>query len=150
MALGLTGLYRRVSAGSENGPGLALGAALLGLFLVLASAVAGLAMGVESDADVPVVPMALLGVGMLLFVLGFAGIGMVGFSRKALGTWSFTAPLVALAMLAYVISIMLAIGGAGSESLVEILEVVAIVCWLLLGFGLWSSQAVEAEPGLMA
>ena len=108
IAVGLIGLYRRMSAGSGNGPGLALGAALLGLLLLIASAVGGLAMGVESNTNVPLVLRALFGTGMVLLALGLAGLSVVGFSRNALGSWSFTAPLAALAMLAYVVSIVLA------------------------------------------
>lgn len=150
IAVGLIGLYRRMSAGSGNGPGLALGAALLGLLLLIASAVGGLAMGVESNTNVPLVLRALFGTGMVLLALGLAGLSVVGFSRNALGSWSFTAPLAALAMLAYVVSIVLAISGAGSNSVVDMFAVVAIVGWMLLGIGLWSSQAAQAEPGLTA
>ena len=53
-------------------------------------------------------------------------------------------------MTAYVISIVLEISGNGNESLVGTVEVAALVCWILFGIGLWSSQAAEEKLSLIA
>ncbi|MFN2135902.1 MAG: hypothetical protein ACK2UK_08105 [Candidatus Promineifilaceae bacterium] len=148
--LGLVGLSARSQSGAEDGRSLALTAGLLGLLLIMASAVGGLVTGVESNSAVPVIIRAFLGIGMLLFVLGLTGLSIAVSQRKALGDWSFTAPVAALTMLAYVVSIVFGTAGVVSASLVDMVGMAAIVSWLLLGFGLWTSQATaDGEPNLM-
>ena len=85
IAVGLIGLYGRLRVGGGNGSAISLGAALFGLILVIARAVGGL-VGIESNSDVL---RAFLGLGMVLFVLGLAGLSIASFSKKALGVLQF-------------------------------------------------------------
>jgi len=151
VAIGLFGLYQRLSAGGRsNGQTIAFGAALIGSLMIMVANFGGLLTGASLTApqQYPILA-ALLGAGVLFMTLGLAGMGIMAISGKALGALSFAPLLLAISLIGYVVSVGLAIG-AGNDSLRTIANVVTIGCWLLLGVALWTSRELVADPALPA
>jgi len=154
--VGLTGLYRRLLATGQSAmtkP--AFGLAVFGAALVMSSAIAGLATnaslsGIDSPSGAPILLPILLFGGMLLTILGIAGMGLVIIKQRALGRFSFAPMLLAASLLVYVISIGLAVGDLGPESIDKIFLALVVICWLIFGISLSTSREQPADAALSA
>jgi hypothetical protein len=150
IAIGLFGLYRSLSAGGQSGRKTALfGVALAGELMLLASAIGGLLIGASmNDPGINPILAVLLGAGLLVMVIGLAGMGIVAISEKALGALSFAPLLLAIGLVGVVVSIVIDVTGSGSDSVRNISDLVAIGSWLVFGAALWSTPASAADAAL--
>jgi hypothetical protein len=136
MAVGLTGLYRRLPASLRLGNRLAFGVALIGLLLMLVSAL-GLSL---TEADIFWNTMV---VAFLTVIVGIAGMGVIAISRRALGRLSF----VPLAQAAFLLGIF-STGDSGGEPLQVTFIVLFGISWMLLGVALWNAHEDAPGPAL--
>lgn len=153
--VGLTGLYRRLTAGQSSMAKPAFGLAVTGAALIMASAIGGLVTnvslsGIDSPSGVPILLPILLFGGMLLAILGIAGMGLVTLRQKALGRFSFAPLLLAASLLVYVISIGMAAGDVGPEATDKVFLALVVACWLLLGISLSTSREQTVDAALPA
>ena len=139
MAVGLTGLYRRLPASLNLGNRLAFGVALIGLLLMLVSAL-GLGL-TEADCFWNIMVVAFLTV-----IVGIAGMGVIAISKRALGRLSF----VPLAQAAFLAGTFFTGGDSGPDPLQITFTVLFGISWMLLGVALWSTREDAPGPALPA
>jgi hypothetical protein len=139
-AIALAGLYRRLPAASHPGNKVTFAIAELSLLL--------------SMIGLLIMPLAELG-GTMIFIgyfglgLGIAGMGIIALRYRALGGWSFTPLLVAVAWLVF-LATMISVGFSVVGPLPTASVMLIGVSWLLLGIGLWSSARDMLDPALPA
>jgi hypothetical protein len=139
MAVGLAGLYRRLPASLRLGNTLAFGVTLIGLLLMLVSAL-GLSL-TEGDLFWNMIVVA-----FLTLIVGIAGMGVIAISKRALGRLSF----VPLAQAAFLVGTFFTGGGSGPDPLQITFTVLFGICWMLLGVALWSTREDAPGPALPA
>jgi hypothetical protein len=84
-------------------------------------------------------------------ILGLAGMGFLAVSRKALGGLSFAPLLLAISLVGYLVSVGLDVSNfALGQAAKDLMDVVTIGCWLLLGIALWSAREPAADPAVPA
>lgn len=139
VALGLLGLQRRLphEEGARNG--LFFAVAIIGVLAVLVSALGGILTGAALTGGASYLAI-LLGGGILLILIGLAGMGMSILSAKALGRFSFMPLLLAAALLGYMLAIGLTVYNPALRSIYNISLIFVMICWLLLGVALWTTQ----------
>ena len=137
MAVGLAGLYRRLPASLRLGNTLAFGVALIGLLLMLVSAL-GLSL-TEADLFWNIMVVAFLTV-----IVGIAGMGVIAISKRALGRLSF----VPLAQAAFLVGTFFTGGDSGPDPLQITFTVLFGISWMLLGVALWNAHEDAPGPAL--
>jgi hypothetical protein len=143
MAVGLAGLYQRLPASLRLGSLLAFGVALMGLLLMLASAL-GISL-ITGFEDFFFNTLWVLLVVFLSVIGGFASMGVIAIYTRALGRLSF----VPLAQAASFLGIFLTMSESPDPVQTTFLVLFGI-CWILLGFALWSTQEEIVGPEVPA
>jgi hypothetical protein len=112
----------------------------------MASAVGGLATGATRSGGEDMGFLAIpLFAGMLGLIAGIGGLGLTTQRQKALGRYSFAPLLLAVAQLAYVVSIGLNIGNDSLGTIMDITIAVACLCWLILGYAMTVTQVTAVD-----
>ena len=137
MAVGLAGLYRRLPASLRLGNALAFGVALIGLLLMLASA---LGLGL-TGADLF---WNTLWVAFLTMTVGIASMGVIAISKRALGRLSF----VPLAQAVFLVGTFFTGGDSGPDPLQITFTILFGISWMLLGVALWNTREDAPGPAL--
>jgi hypothetical protein len=149
MAVGLAGLYQRLSASQRLASRLAFGVALMGLLIMLAVALF-LLIPVPDAANFFFGTLWGVLVAFLPIIAGFAGMGVIAISTGALGRLSF----VPLAQAAFMLGILFTLSDSGPNRPTPPAQTTFLVLfgisWILLGFALWSTPEDAPSPELPA
>lgn len=144
MVVGLAGLYQRLQTSMRLGSRLAFGVALMGLVIMLA---VGLGVSfIAGAADFFFNTLWGVLVVFLPVIAGFAGMGVIAISTRALGRLSF----VPLAQAVSFLGILFTMSESGSDPAQIIVLVLFGISWVLLGFALWSTSEDAPGPALPA
>jgi hypothetical protein len=147
--IGLIGLNRRIASGPGASGGPTFRVAQLGVGLVMASAVGGLATGASLSGGAPILAVVLFA-GMVAMIVGTSGMGRITWKQKALGRSSFAPLLLAASLLGYVISIGLAVSNPALEPINDIFIALNMVCWIIFGYSLAAAEEQMVDSALPA
>lgn len=140
-AIALTGLYRRLPAGSHPANKIMLGLSLLSIAVLLV----GLALLQVPEADYA---WGMLLVGFFGLIFGLAGMGIITWGFRTLGVWRFVPLLLAGTLLGFLLT------GSEADTVDNPVQLTFLILhglgWLLLGIALWMQPENVPGPALPA
>ena len=140
-AIALTGLYRRLPAGSHPANKVMLGLSLFSIALITAGVF--LLEFTESDFA-----WGLLIAGFYSLVIGLAGMGIITWVHRALGVWRFVPLLLAGTLLGVIAT------GSDADMIDNPVQLTFLILtglgWLMLGVALWMQPEDVSGPALPA